>query len=114
MAGHIDYTRKWQEANPQNVLYTTAKTRAAKRGLEFTIQLSDVVIPERCPILKCLFNFKQGIGRKNDGPSLDRIDPSKGYIPGNIQVISDLANRMKSNATTSQLRTFGEWAINNL
>ena len=37
-------------------------------------------------------------------PSLDRIDNSKGYVPGNIAVISMRANMIKNNATLAELK----------
>jgi hypothetical protein len=43
-------------------------------------------------------------------PALDKIIPSKGYIPGNIAVISTLANRIKNNATDPEiLRKVADW-----
>ena len=45
-------------------------------------------------------------GRNIDTPSLDRINPDLGYIPGNVRIISNLANMMKSSATLEQLKTF--------
>lgn len=74
-------------------LYNAAKSRAAMRGREFNIELSDVVIPAQCPVLKISM----------DSPSIDRIDSSKGYIKGNIRVISKRANTLKNNATTEEL-----------
>lgn len=38
-----------------------------------------------------------------DRPSLDRINPDRGYVPGNVQVISFRANTLKNNATREEL-----------
>ena len=57
----------------------------------------------KCPVMGT--KFVVGEPRQNS-PSLDRIDPNKGYEPGNIQIICDLANKMKQNATKEQLERF--------
>jgi UDP-N-acetylenolpyruvoylglucosamine reductase len=44
-----------------------------------------------------------------NAPSLDRIDSARGYVPGNVQVVSHKANTMKSNASTEELIAFSEW-----
>lgn len=86
-----------------NVKLRTAKNNAAKRGLEFSISIEDVPIPEFCP----LTGLKLTMGKYRwTKPSIDRIDSTKGYIPGNVWVISVLANTMKSIATKEQLLTF--------
>ena len=36
-------------------------------------------------------------------PTLDRIIPKLGYIKGNVQVVSALANRIMSDATVNQV-----------
>jgi hypothetical protein len=43
--------------------------------------------------------------------SIIDFDPKKGYVRGNIQVISMLANCMKRNATPSQLKQFARWVL---
>ena len=40
---------------------------------------------------------------------LDRIDPNKGYIVGNVAWISGRANRIKYNATAQELRKIADW-----
>jgi hypothetical protein len=89
-------------------MVTAAKQRASKKGLDFNIEKSDIVIPEYCPIL----GVKLINGNKDDyeyTPSLDRIDPTKGYVKGNIQVISKKANSMKNNANEKELLAFANW-----
>lgn len=101
----LEYMETWRKNNAQKTLYGQARIRAAKRGLEFNIELSDVVIPDVCPILQVPL-VKDG--KTWFSPSLDRIDVTKGYIKGNVAVISDLANTMKNSATFEQLRTFNK------
>jgi len=89
-------TSKQQNANrtTQRRLYDSAKSRATKKGREFSIELEDIVIPTTCPVF----------GTPLTEPSIDRIDSSKGYVKGNIRVISMRANHLKSNATAAEMR----------
>lgn len=90
-----DYKNKSQE---YNILHR-AKTRSVRFNLEFNLELSDIIIPEICPIFKVPFI----VGDVNLTPSIDRIDPNKGYIKGNIMIISNKANRIKSNGTPEEI-----------
>lgn len=82
-------------------MFLAAKARAKKSGILFTIELSDLIIPEKCPILNIPLFFGEGKCSENS-PSLDQIIPGAGYTPNNIQIISHKANTMKSNATFEQ------------
>lgn len=76
------------------------------RGIEFNITAEDVPdFPSHCPVLgiPLLFIQRDKGGWYDDNPSIDRIDPTKGYIKGNIRVISNRANRLKCNATLEEL-----------
>lgn len=42
--------------------------------------------------------------------SLDRIDNSKGYVRGNVMVISLRANAIKNNATAEELTAVAAYA----
>lgn len=86
-----------------------ARNRARMTGLECTITKDDIEIPEICPVLEIPLFARVGAGRSNrdqveNSPSLDRIDNSKGYVPGNIAVISMRANMIKNNATLDELK----------
>lgn len=87
--------------DPQHYLWYVARTRSRKKGIEFTISKEDIIIPKRCPITGCLLT--KGDGYNPNAMSLDRVDNKKGYIPGNVRVISRRANLMKSSLTLEVL-----------
>jgi predicted nucleic acid-binding Zn ribbon protein len=96
-----------RENNPELTLYNTAKNRAKQFGWEFSITVKDIIIPDFCPYLKIKLKRGKGVSQASS-PTIDRIDSSKGYITGNIQVISYKANTMKSNATQEELLLFAQ------
>ena len=85
----------------QYALYNRAKTRAKQFKWKFNITLDDIIVPERCPILGMTLMVSEKMS--DCSPSLDRIDSSKGYIKGNIQVISSKANTIKNNASLEEI-----------
>lgn len=96
--------------SPEWKMHQRAKQRCKKSGLEFSISVADIVIPNICPILGIPLVVNSGRpGAYKDSPSLDRKDNSKGYIKGNVWVISQLANAMKHTATKEELKKFALW-----
>jgi len=82
-----------------------AKQRALKKGWEFNLEISDIVIPDTCPAL----GIPLDRSHRNNYPSIDRVDSAKGYIKGNVAVISFRANSLKNNATLSEIKAIYEW-----
>ena len=82
-----------------------AKRRAEKKGIEFSLTIEDIIIPEICPILLVPI-IKGNKASYEYSPSLDRIDNSIGYTKDNIMIISKKANSMKNSATTQELINF--------
>ena len=91
----MSYARQYRLNNPEHILLRRTKNRAKKLGRDFNLTLEDVRIPERCPIFKTKFVY----GDRRLCASIDRIDNNKGYVKGNIQIISMRANRMKGDNT---------------
>jgi hypothetical protein len=88
--------RNRRVSNPIPMLLSAARSRAKKKNLEFNIDASDVIIPPICPIfgIPLIPGGVDGSPAINS-PSIDRVDNTKGYIKGNIRVISYWANSMK-------------------
>lgn len=86
--------------SPEKYLYKQVKASAKKRGIPFEIELSDIIIPNVCPVFGVKLLYSDNI---NDVPSLDRVDNSKGYVKGNVRVISWRANNLKSDANLYEM-----------
>ena len=84
-------------------MYARKKQNAKNLDIKFTIKFSDILWPTHCPILKTKLDYfcKR---TENNAPSFDRINSKKGYIKGNVQIISARANRLKNNATLAEIR----------
>ena len=98
------YSKLYVKTNKARILLTKAKNRSKKKKLEFNIDITDVIIPKKCPVLGIdIITDVQGKYTYNS-PSIDRIDNNKGYIKGNVRVISHRANHLKNDATSRELR----------
>lgn len=102
--------KRWREANGDHVrakeaqrrlerralcLIATSRTRARKRGLEFDLEKHADEIQARIDRGFCELTgepFDLSPGRKFNSPSLDRIDPCRGYTYDNVRVVLNLMN----------------------
>lgn len=100
--------RARRHRQPERFLLNSARQRARRKGLPFDLTISDVVIPSVCPVLK--IPLLQGVGKKHDGsPTIDRVIPSRGYVHGNVHVISWRANSLKKDGTVTELTNIVEY-----
>lgn len=102
-----EYHRNWAAAkrvsDPVLFIWRNARNRAKEKGMAFSIDRGDIAIPEICPVLGIPISKGDGPFLPNS-PSLDRADNSKGYIKGNVQVISNRANMLKRDGTLDEFR----------
>lgn len=105
---HLAARRAYQKAyygagrGKAGLLFRDARRRARENGMPFSITLADITVPERCPLLDIVLKVGSGV-QTFASPTLDRIENSKGYVPGNVWVISHRANRLKGDATPDEL-----------
>lgn len=90
----------YHNSTREKKILNRARSRAAKRGVPFELQERDIYVPEFCPVFGTPFN--------ND-ESIDRMEPSRGYVPDNINIISLRANVVKGNATLEELEAVVAW-----
>lgn len=105
-------SRNKKHKNPARYLYSLAKSRAARKKIPFDLRLEDITIPSLCPVLgiplrvgspgKCGFPLP-------DSPTLDRLVPQKGYVRGNVVVMSWRANSLKKDGTLDEITRLAQW-----
>ena len=87
-----------KEDNPVLYLWTLAKKRS--KEIELTIQPEDIIFTGYCPVT----GNKLTVGGPYDSAmSLDRVDNTKGYVPGNVVAISRKANKQKNDLSIADI-----------
>jgi hypothetical protein len=87
---------------PKIILYS-ARKNSKTDGMECTISADDIVVPDYCPVFGFPLERGRDAQKKGTSASIDRIDNSKGYIPGNVVIVSLKVNRIKNNATVDEI-----------
>lgn len=98
-----NYKKKQRIKDPIKLLFWAARVRAKKFKLPFTIEIADLHCPALCPLLEIPIIVGDG-ARNANSPSIDKIDNSKGYIKGNVQIISWRANELKRDGTLEEFK----------
>lgn len=101
----IAQTSAYRKAHPIPWMLRRAKERAKRLGIEFNLTASDLSpLPTYCPVLGIkLIYFHNGVGGRDNSASLDRVLPHRGYVSGNVAIISNKANCMKRDNTPETL-----------
>lgn len=109
-----DYYAKWGDKD-DSALYTAKRAKfrakaanANRLGKIWDIKFGDLDWPTHCPILGLELNYFHSY-RQENSPSFDCITPDKGYIKGNVAIISYRANRIKNDGSAEEHKRIAEW-----
>ena len=94
-----------RDDNPIHRLFLLARRRAKRDNLDFNLTEDYIksIWPKnnKCPIFDT--EFLSGWENKKKLPTIDKVIPEKGYVIGNVAIISFLANQMKSDVKDIKL-----------
>lgn len=98
--------KDWIKRNLKSV-----RIRARKKNVPFDLTTDYLlsIWTNECPVLGVNLLFMCSKNNPNNQATLDRIKPELGYVKGNVVYISNLANRIKSNATSEQIKAVANW-----
>jgi len=103
----IDIMKRSKGVNVRGKIVNTARQRAKETGITFNLTSEDIVLVEHCVYLGVPLEYGNTKMGKHSA-SIDKIIPELGYDVGNVQIISSLANNMKSYSTNDELITFSK------
>ena len=115
--GRVMRKQKERAVKPWVSLVHGAKSRARKKNVAFglTIDWAANRWTGRCDLTGIEFvTGLRGPGAKLLSPSIDRIDPSKGYVPENCRIIIWCVNAFKYDGADHQMISVAEKLLRNL
>jgi hypothetical protein len=108
--GPIKPKKKWPPQPPKPItefdywIQRSRRKNMERRHIPYEHYLS--LYKTHCPLLNIELEYKNHELSKmpRNYATLDKIDPSKGYVVGNLQILSQRANTLKSDATIDELK----------
>ena len=93
-------------------ILSSCRYRAEIKNIPFnlTYEHLDSLLSESCPVLGLKYEIKHN---SPNSASVDRINNNKGYIIGNVAIISRRANTLKKDADLAELRLIEKYIREN-
>lgn len=88
--------------------FRSKKYNALVGGYEWDVDFGDIEFPQCCPILGIELDYWADT-RQENSVSFDRLDNSKGYVTGNVIIVSWRANRIKNDGTAEEHKKIYEF-----
>jgi hypothetical protein len=113
------YFKKWGNRDTSDLYavcrekFRNKKAVAKANGVEWTVEFGELDWPTHCPILEIEIDYFTEGGARENSPSFDRIDPTKGYITGNVKIVSWRANRIKNDGTAEEHEKIAQYLRDN-
>ena len=104
-----EWAEYYKNQTPEYTLLKPAKDRAKKGGYECTITVDDIDIPKNCPICNVEMKRSSKRGGSSTSPTLDKVHPQLGYVPGNVAVICKMCNSVKHSASAELHRQIADY-----
>lgn len=105
-----DRAAKYRRTHPLYKMLMVAQQRAYRNAIPFNIEQDDIRTSVYCPYLGHKLTYTVNNGRVKTNALIGCDNLVKGYIPGNVRLMSDQAVQMKGNATPEELVIFA-WNI---
>jgi hypothetical protein len=89
---HSHWQGRWRALNPKRSAYSNLRDNARKRRIKFSLTYDYF-----CGFMDAAAGAFKGAETRGEIVTVDRIDASKGYAPGNVQLLTLSENSAKSN-----------------
>lgn len=103
-------SREYREKHYFSAYCRTKKSECKRKGIEYNLtpEYLESIWTGVCPIFNVPIERASHGRGSHHSAHLDRLDPNKGYVIGNVSWISGRANRIKYNATVEELRVVAD------
>ena len=100
-----------RDKDPIHTYFIAKRSWCKQRDIQFTVteQHLKEIWTDTCPVLRLPIALGRSGKGSHKSAHLDRFDPKKGYIEGNVAWISGRANRIKYDASLQELKQIVQW-----